>query len=59
MNYIIIASSPILAWFITILYAMLWREEGSVFTEYCIILGGILVGLAVKNVLNVYKNIKS
>ena len=59
MKWIILTSSPIVAWFITILYAMLFRESGSVFTEYCIILGGILVGFSVKNVLNVYKNIKS
>ena len=49
---------------LTIVYSMIVQpdkqpDKATVITEYMWILGGLLVGYAIKNVLNVYKNIKS
>ena len=38
-------ASPIVAWFLVILYAMFFREEGNVLVEYLVILGVILVAI--------------
>ena len=55
-----IAIAPLLAWGLTVLYSMIVQpDKATVITEYMWILGGILVGYAIKNVLNVIKNIKS
>ena len=55
-----IAIAPLSAWVITILYSMIVQpDKPTVITEYMWILGGLLVIYAIKNVLNVIKNIKS
>ena len=48
-------ASPIVAWFLVILYAMFFREEGNVLVEYLVILGVILVAILVGKVNEIRK----
>ena len=48
-------ASPIVAWFLVILYAMFFREEGNVLVEYLVILGVILVAILAGKVNEIRK----
>ena len=61
MNHLLnLFLAPLIAWIITIMYAMVIQPDKQLLIyEYMWILGGLLVGYTIKNVLNVIKNNKS
>lgn len=57
MNILLIIQSPLIAYIITIIYAMIIQppKQHLITTEYMIILGVVIVSIAAKSLINHFK----